>query len=204
MIRQLLNKAPKCVALLGALPIVGLTQLALATPAPTSASGTIAAGQTLTVSGSNFGSTGPNIVMMEDFERDTAGTKVKLAGAPVGNWTSYNSSNTFLASPNAHTGSVGYHAYDYAGQGANILNLALGTQYQEAFISVLGNDSFGKILPRRVGTERQRPAAQSRAILVRQLLEIRLAVAGTCDDCQPVQHDSDDLRRRWPVPTRRE
>ena len=81
------------------------------------------------MSGSSFGTTGPNIVLMEDFERDTAGQKVQLAGAPVGAWTGYNSSNTFLASPNAHTGSVGFHAYDYAGQGANILNLALGGQY---------------------------------------------------------------------------
>ena len=61
----------------------------------------LAVALTLTVSGSNFGSTGPNIVMMEDFERDTAGQKVQLAGAPVGAWTAYNSSNTFLASPSA-------------------------------------------------------------------------------------------------------
>jgi hypothetical protein len=147
MIRQLMNKAPKCVAFLGALPIVGLTQVALATPAPTSASGTIAAGQTLTIQGSNFGSTGPHIVMMEDFERDTAGTKVKLAGAPVGGWTGYNSSNNFLASPNAHTGSVGFHGYDYAGQGANVLNLALGNQYQEAFISLWVTVPPGKSFP---------------------------------------------------------
>lgn len=148
MIRQLMNKAPKCVALLGtALPLVGLTQLALATPAPTSAKGTLAAGQTLTVSGANFGSTGPNIVMMEDFERDTAGQKVQLAGAPVGAWSSYHSSTTYLASPNAHTGSVGFHAYDYAGQSANILALAFSSQYQEAFISFWVTVPSGKSFP---------------------------------------------------------
>src|SRR5579859_2718186 len=128
MIRQFLNKAPKCVALLGTLPLLGLTQIALATPAPTSASGTIAAGQTLTISGSGFGSTGPNIVMLEDFEQDTAGRKITLTGQAIGAWTSYNNSNSFLASPNAHTGSVGYHAYDYASQGGNILNLVLNGQ----------------------------------------------------------------------------
>src|SRR5581483_7024203 len=123
MIRQSFIKAPKCVTFLGTLSLVGLTQIALATPAPTSASGTLAAGQTLTVSGANFGSTGPTVVMMEDFERDAAGQKVQLAGAPVGSWTSYVNSTSYLASPNAHTGSVGFHAYDYSGQRANILSL---------------------------------------------------------------------------------
>ncbi len=157
MIRQLLNKAPKCVILLGAAPLLGLTQLAVATPAPTSASGTVAAGQTLTVSGSSFGTQGPNIVLMEDFERDTAGQKVQLAGAPVGAWTGYNSSNTFLASPNAHTGSVGFHAYDYAGQGGNMLNLALGGQYQEAFISYWVTVPSGKSFPGMWGPSNSAP-----------------------------------------------
>jgi hypothetical protein len=147
MIRQFLNKAPKCVALLGTVPLVGLTQLALATPAPTGASGTVAAGQSLTISGSSFGTQGPNIVMMEDFERDTAGQTVKLAGAPVGSWTAFNSSKAFLASPNAHTGKVGFHAYDHAGQGAAILELAPGGQYQEAFISVWVSVPSGKSFP---------------------------------------------------------
>ena len=144
MIRHFSNKAPKCVAFLGTLPLLGLTQLALATPAPTGASGTLASGQTLTISGSSFGSTGPNIVMMEDFERDTAGQKVQLAGAPVGAWTSYNSSNSFLASPNAHTGKVGFHAYDYPDQGANILNLIFSGKYQEDFISLWVSIQPGK------------------------------------------------------------
>jgi hypothetical protein len=124
-----------------------LSQFVYAVPAPTGASGTIAAGQTLTISGANFGTTGPTVVLMEDFERDTAGQKVKLSGAPVGAWTGYNSSNNFLASPNAHTGSVGFHAYDYAGQGANILNLALGGQYSEAFISFWVSIPSGKSFP---------------------------------------------------------
>lgn len=151
MIRQLRSKAPKCVAVLGSLPLVALTQLAAATPAPTSASGTLTAGQTITVSGSSFGATGPNIVMMEDFEHDTAGQKVSLTGAPVGAWSAYNSSNNFLASPNAHTGSVGFHAYDYAAQGANILDLALGGQYQEAFISFWVTIPSGKSFPGALG-----------------------------------------------------
>jgi len=128
--------------------LVGLTQVALATPAPTSASGTLAAGQTLTISGSNFGSTGPNIVMMEDFERDAAGTKVQLGGAPVGAWTNYLSGSTnYLASPVAHTGSTGFHGYDYASQRANILQLVLSSQYQEAFVSVWVTIPSGKTFP---------------------------------------------------------
>jgi hypothetical protein len=147
MIRQLVQKAPKCVAFVSTLPLVAVTQLAMATPAPGGASGTLSAGQTLTISGSGFGTQGPNIVLMEDFERDTPGQKVQLGGAPVGGWTSYNSGNTFLASPNAHTGRVGFHAYDYADQRGNILQMALSGQYQEAFVSVWVTVPSGKSFP---------------------------------------------------------
>jgi hypothetical protein len=132
---------------LSALVIFGFASTSWSAPVPTAVTGSVAAGQTLTISGSSFGAMGPNIVLMEDFERDIAGQKVVLAGAPVGAWTGYNSSNTFLASPNAHTGNVGFHAYDYAGQGANILNLALGAQYQEIFISYWVTIPAGKTFP---------------------------------------------------------
>ena len=151
MMRQNLHKLPKCVALLGSLPLVGMAPFVFAAPVPTGASGTLAGGQTLTVSGSSFGTQGPHIVLMEDFERDTAGQKVQLGGAPVGAWTGYNSSNTFLASPNAHTGKVGFHAFDYPHQGANILNLALSGQYQEAFISYWVAIPAGKSFPGGLG-----------------------------------------------------
>ena len=151
MVRQIRNQAPKCAVFLGTLPLVGMTPLVFATPAPTGASGTLAAGQTLTISGAGFGTLGPNIVLMEDFERDTPDQKVQLGGAPVGGWTSYNSSNSFLASPNAHTGSVGFHAFDYPHQGANILNLMLNGQYQEAFISYWVEIPAGKSFPGGLG-----------------------------------------------------
>jgi hypothetical protein len=116
-------------------------------PAPTGITGSAAPGQTLTINGAGFGTTGPNVVLMEDFERDTAGQKAQLAGAPVGAWTSYHSGTNFLASPNAHTGSVGYHGYDYAGQAANILALSLPAQYQEAFVSMWVTVPAGKTFP---------------------------------------------------------
>ena len=128
-----------------------------ASPAPTAATGSLTPSQTLTITGSSFGTQGPNIVLMEDFERDTAGQKVQLAKAPVGAWTGYNSSNTFLASPSAHTGAVGFHAYDYAHQGANILNLALPSQYQEAFISFWVTVPAGKTFPGEWGPTGKAP-----------------------------------------------
>lgn len=136
---------------------LALATTAHATPIPTAATGSLTAAQTLTITGSSFGTQGPNIVLMEDFERDTAGQKVQLTKAPVGAWTGYNSSNTFLASPSAHTGSVGFHAYDYAGQGANILNLALGAQYQEAFISFWVTIPSGKTFPGEWGPSGKAP-----------------------------------------------
>lgn len=189
MIRQWFTKAPKCVVLLGTLPLVGLTQVALATPAPTSASGTIAAGQALTVSGSSFGSTGPTIVMMDDFERDTAGQKVQLAGAPVGAWTSYVSETTYLASPNAHTGSVGFHAYDNAGQRANILSLVLNNQYQEAFVSVWVTIPAGKTFPGVLGPSGVAPPPTARQFSYDSSWKFAWLLQGGGANSNPAQFD---------------
>jgi hypothetical protein len=135
------------VAILGVWAQLGLAGPAFATPVPASAAGSLSPGQTITISGSAFGSTGPQVVMMEDFERDSPGQKIQLSGAPAGAWTAFGSSNTFLASANAHTGKVGFHAYDQTDKSGNILYLVLNGSYQEAFISMWVEIPAGATFP---------------------------------------------------------
>lgn len=112
-------------------------------PTPTGYSGSLAASGTFTVTGSGFGANGPNIVLVEDFESDTPGSKVSLTGPVIGQWSSYNNSNGYTASNvAAHTGSVSFNAVD-----ANQVTNGTGTQFasnqltiqfgeqQEAFLS---------------------------------------------------------------------
>ncbi len=116
------------------------------TPAPTGFSGALTAGSSFTVTGSGFGSQGPTILLMEDFEGNTAGAKISLTAPYIGEWAAYNDgggSKQYLASSTAHTGSVGFNVNDVGsitnGVGTqaapNILNLSLGTQV-EIFISL--------------------------------------------------------------------
>ena len=61
---------------------------AFAAPAITGVSGTVQDGQTVTISGSGFGATGPNVVLFDSFEKGTAGQVVSLAtgSADIGEW----------------------------------------------------------------------------------------------------------------------
>lgn len=118
-----------------------LTTSGSSNPTPTGYSGSLTAGSTFTVTGSGFGSQGPTILLFEDFEGNTAGSKISLTAPYIGQWASYNGgggSKQYLASSTAHTGSVSFNINDVGsitnGTGtqaaANILNLALGTQVE--------------------------------------------------------------------------
>ena len=65
-----------------------LFRQAFAAPAITGVSGTVQDGQTVTISGSGFGATGPNVVFFDSFEKGTAGQVVSLAtgSADIGEW----------------------------------------------------------------------------------------------------------------------
>jgi hypothetical protein len=115
-----------------------------ATPAPTGFSGSLAPNSTFTVTGSGFGSLGPNIFLVDDFESSTPGQKIPLTGPVKGAWSGYNNGSVnYLASGVAHTGSVSMNVIDAAAvvngsgnQGAsNTFNLSLGGPQVEAFIS---------------------------------------------------------------------
>lgn len=121
-----------------------LTTSGSSTPTPTGFSGSLTGGSSFTVTGSNFGSQGPTILLFEDFESDTPGSKISLTGPPIGEWTSFNSSNGFTASNVAHTGSVSFNVNDVTQitngtntqQAPNILNLSLGGSQTELFYSL--------------------------------------------------------------------
>ncbi len=57
-------------------------------------SGTILDGQQITITGSNFGANGPNIVLFDDFKRGTDGEDITLT-ATIGNWNVRNHLPTY-------------------------------------------------------------------------------------------------------------
>lgn len=61
-----------------------------ATPSISSVSGTVSDGQAITVSGSSFGSTGPTVVIFDNFEGGSVGSLIKTGAgsATVGTWSS--------------------------------------------------------------------------------------------------------------------
>lgn len=50
-------------------------------------SGTISNGQSITISGSSFGSNGPTVILFDDFEGGTAGNELSTSLAPLGTWS---------------------------------------------------------------------------------------------------------------------
>jgi len=57
-----------------------------AAPSISGVSGTVGNGLTITVSGTDFGDSGPNVILFDDFSRGTDGQTITLP-APVGNWS---------------------------------------------------------------------------------------------------------------------
>ena len=74
---------------LGFLAVLLCAAPLMAQPAVSGVQGTVANGQTITVTGSAFGATGPNVVLFDDFEKGTSG-KAILSGAgsaQTGQWS---------------------------------------------------------------------------------------------------------------------
>lgn len=69
--------------------VLSTGSLAWSEPAITLAEGVLLNGHSVVLTGSNFGSTGPTIVVFDDFEDNTAGSAVSTT-ATVGTWTSSN------------------------------------------------------------------------------------------------------------------
>lgn len=95
----------------------------LAAPAITSVAGTVGNGETITITGTGFGSTGPTIVVFDDFEKGSNGTTLSSVqrAAQVGFWDNLSAtmgplyptySNTY-----AHSGSLSMKS-DWSDNGA--------------------------------------------------------------------------------------
>ena len=123
-------------ATLRSLCIIGLSAACVgvqAAPAINSASGTASGGSTISVSGSGFGSSGPNIVLFDDFEGGTAGQPIDMA-AVDGRWSGTGGS-TPVDSSQARTGRTGFLGYDTSDGHNRQLRLSLGGDQTEIFYS---------------------------------------------------------------------
>jgi hypothetical protein len=76
-----------------------------------SISGTISNGQTITIKGSGFGSSGPNVVVFDDFESGTAGADIKTGtgSAKFGQWTA-RAGSSYYGTSSLASGTKGFSA----------------------------------------------------------------------------------------------
>src|SRR5262245_12647822 len=77
--------------LLCTVAVLLMPAVARAAPAPSAVDGALSNGSAITVSGSGFGSVGPEVVIFDDFESGTDGAELATGpgSATVGAWMSY-------------------------------------------------------------------------------------------------------------------
>jgi hypothetical protein len=68
---------------------LALPKIAFGAPSITGVSGNISDGESITISGSGFGSTGPNVVLFDSFEKGNIGSNISIVSnsADIGNWS---------------------------------------------------------------------------------------------------------------------
>ncbi|HQI75020.1 MAG TPA: hypothetical protein PK384_00770 [Candidatus Latescibacteria bacterium] len=90
------------------LTISPTTSFAQAVPVVSSVQGNVSNGASIVVTGSGFGSTGPNIVVFDDFEKGTNGgaTAIGNGSAQVGTWDAIGELPTRYSNTYAHSGSL--------------------------------------------------------------------------------------------------
>jgi len=79
----------------------------LAAPAITGVGGTVGNGETITITGTGFGSTGPNLAVFDDFENGSNGSVISIApgSASVNQWSAISSeSKPTYSTTQAHSG----------------------------------------------------------------------------------------------------
>jgi hypothetical protein len=117
-----------------------------AAPSVSSLSGAVSNGAIITITGSGFGATGPNVLLFDDFDSGTNGSTINLSGASgprVGAWSARgNASTSLIAYSNAyaHSGSLSWMADRYAGSsgcgdGVNIFLQKLLPNVNEIYVS---------------------------------------------------------------------
>lgn len=112
---------------LGAITLIACGPICIAAPAITGVSGTIADGQTVTITGTSFGG-GPTVVVFDDFESGDgrSGQLIPLTSPEVGKWTAYTTAAHPTYSSYARSGKHGFRITDPASDPGNP-NLAMGS-----------------------------------------------------------------------------
>ena len=102
-------------------------------------SGSVSDGQQITISGSNFGANGPNVILFDDFKRGIEGEDITLT-APLGNW------NVPQHQPTYGKDTQGNIAGRFIGDGGGRLIFTF-SDVQEIFISYRVMIPSGKHFP---------------------------------------------------------
>lgn len=78
-----------------------IPSLLWAAPSITGINGTLSNGQSITITGSGFGATGPTVVLFDDFEKGTNGNDVSVSenGAQIGTWSYEQPAENYLPYP---------------------------------------------------------------------------------------------------------
>lgn len=96
--------------LLCSLLLLAVAGSAFAAPSVTGVSGTVSNGESITITGTDFGTTGPTVVLFDDFEKGTNGNIISTSAdsAQVGEWDSVEASPDHPKYSNAfaHSGSL--------------------------------------------------------------------------------------------------
>lgn len=103
---------------LSALALIAFGSACIAAPAITGVAGSVADGQTVTISGSGFGN-GPTVLVFDDFESGDGqtGETIPLTSPEVGKWTDYNKGRPTY-SPHARSGKHGFRIANGPGMGS--------------------------------------------------------------------------------------
>jgi len=96
--------------LLCSLLLLAVAGSAFAAPSVTGVSGTVSNGESITITGTDFGATGPTVVLFDDFEKGTNGNIISTSAgsAQVEEWSAVESApdNPAYSSAFAHSGSL--------------------------------------------------------------------------------------------------
>ena len=106
---------------------------AVGAPAPetVTADDDFRAGSSVTVSGNGFGTTGPEIVLFEDFESGSAGERVSLDSPYIGRWSSTESEATLVS--DGRSGNRSARVYEGGSHG--LMRFTLPRTEREIFLS---------------------------------------------------------------------
>ena len=113
-------------------------------PAVTGVTGTINNGQSITINGSGFGTTGPNVILFDDFEKGANGNTLSSVVRPasVGQWEQHTEINPYYptySSSAAHSGTLALRQHWGSGgdnqEGARWVSADLPDNQKEMYIS---------------------------------------------------------------------